>query len=898
MIEDDVQLIHRILSGDAEAFTTLVHKHQKSVHTLAWRKIGDFHYAEEVTQDVFLQVYKKLPTLKDPQQFSGWLYVITDRCCIRWFRKNKSAIQLLETIPMENTDRSSYSRYVSESQAAEAKEHRYEVVKKLLAKLPESECTVITLYYLGEMTTREISKFLGVSVNTITSRLQRARKRLQQEEASLIQEVLGGIQLPTNFAENIAARLGDIQPLSPPDGKPSVPWLAFGTAAVLVVLLLGTSNQYFVRFQKPYNFEATSEPTIEIIEVSTVLETNAKPGVRSQAGRADVRSESSGTGRQDAEGGSTADVLVYPETLEAWMPDPALRAVVKKALGIPEDRDLTQSNMKQLTELNAEQRQITSLIGLEHATNLTEVLLGHNPISDVSPLANLIQLRGLNMADCRISDLRPLVNLTRLESLRLHHNQIEDITPLANLTMLTDLWLVDNYITDVRPLENLTRLEELRIPNNAITDYSPLNALSLTTFHYDENYESSGLPMQERIQNRSFPSIFKAWHRILNRPALSYEARLAHHDLYWSPEFALRFQRTNQGFQIAGNLVEAREQRDILVEMNPNMIFILEIRMRDADPNSPFYRSTYNDNFPWIRDATGNMVSSSDEYAAFLIDFTHPDAQDIIVQQAIAVATCGLYDGIFLGGWNEDAPVLNGYRTFETEQQARTAILRRIRAEVGDDFLIIVNASGSQPMQAAPYVNGLFIVTGSDYTDGYRYEDLIHLENTLFWAEENLRSPQINCLESRGVGTQAPDSPTNRRWMRVFTAIGLTHSDGYVLHTTGIGRTRHAHDWAVLERSHKTEHDGGIAHDHAHDHYWYDFWEAELGEPIGEKAQCYQGREGLFIREFSNGWAVYNRSRQAQKIRLPEVATGVTSGVKARWHTVPDLDGEIFLKQR
>ena len=63
--EDDVQLIHRVLSGDDEAFDILIDKYQKSVHALAWRKIGDFHYAEEVTQDTFLQAYKK--TL-DPQK--------------------------------------------------------------------------------------------------------------------------------------------------------------------------------------------------------------------------------------------------------------------------------------------------------------------------------------------------------------------------------------------------------------------------------------------------------------------------------------------------------------------------------------------------------------------------------------------------------------------------------------------------------------------------------------------------------------------------------------------------------------------------------------------------------------------------------------------------------------
>ncbi|RKU36194.1 hypothetical protein C6496_14255 [Candidatus Poribacteria bacterium] len=56
--------------------------------------------------------------------------------------------------------------------------------------------------------------------------------------------------------------------------------------------------------------------------------------------------------------------------------------------------------------------------------------------------------------------------------------------------------------------------------------------------------------------------------------------------------------------------------------------------------------------------------------------------------------------------------------------------------------------------------------------------------------------------------------------------------------------------------------------------------------------------EGLFIREFTNGWAVYNRSGKERKIYLPEKVSGVASSVKNKhWHTIPDLDGEIFLKK-
>ena len=102
--KEDVQLIHDILSGNDDAFSTLVQKYERSVHALAWRKIRDFHYAEEITQDTFLQAYKKLPTLKNPHQFAGWLYVIANRLCLNWLQRNKSAMQSLEGTSVRKID--------------------------------------------------------------------------------------------------------------------------------------------------------------------------------------------------------------------------------------------------------------------------------------------------------------------------------------------------------------------------------------------------------------------------------------------------------------------------------------------------------------------------------------------------------------------------------------------------------------------------------------------------------------------------------------------------------------------------------------------------------------------------------------------------------------------------
>lgn len=301
MEKNDAQLIRSVLSGDESAFSILIQKYQKGIHALAWRKTDDFHYAEEITQDTFLRAYTKLSTLKNPNQFAGWLYVIANRLCLNWMRKQKPTMLSLENASEKEIDTLTYGRYISEYRESEATEHRYEIVQKLLAKLPESERTVMTLYYLGEVPAKEISKFLGVSVKTIHSRLHRARKRLQGEEELLIKEVLGNIQLPTHLIERIMQQVADLKPSPTPTGKPLLPWAAFGAATVLVLLLLGASNQYIARFQKPYSFETVSEPTVEIIDAFIVLDIDSKPAVRNQVGRANSATHSSGAGLSTTE---------------------------------------------------------------------------------------------------------------------------------------------------------------------------------------------------------------------------------------------------------------------------------------------------------------------------------------------------------------------------------------------------------------------------------------------------------------------------------------------------------------------------------------------------------------------------------------------------------------------
>ena len=191
MKNDDVQLIERTLAGDESAFSTLVRKYQKPVQAFVRRKIGDFHIAEEITQDIFLRVYEKLPTLKNLNTFAGWLYVIAARQCFAWFEKKRIPMESLDAMSPAELEELAYTRYCAEQQKEFVSERQREVVERLLQKLPEGERSVVTLHYLDSMTCEDVSKFLGVSPNTVKSRLHRARKRLKKEEPT-IREIWGG----------------------------------------------------------------------------------------------------------------------------------------------------------------------------------------------------------------------------------------------------------------------------------------------------------------------------------------------------------------------------------------------------------------------------------------------------------------------------------------------------------------------------------------------------------------------------------------------------------------------------------------------------------------------------------------------------------------------------------
>ena len=171
------------------------------------------------------------------------------------------------------------------------------------------------------------------------------------------------------------------------------------------------------------------------------------------------------------------DIEIIPPASKGVIPDAGLAAAVRKALDLAPNAPITKQAMQRLTTLDAADRQITNLTGLEHATQLEALILSGNQIRDIRPLAGLTALMVLGLQDNQIEDLDPLTKLTQLQVLSLNNNQIRYVGPLARLTRLKELRLAQNKIRDVSKFTGLVNLETLSLAENPITDMSPLASL-------------------------------------------------------------------------------------------------------------------------------------------------------------------------------------------------------------------------------------------------------------------------------------------------------------------------------------------------------------------------------------------------------------------------------------
>ena len=288
------------------------------------------------------------------------------------------------------------------------------------------------------------------------------------------------------------------------------------------------------------------------------------------------------------------------------------------------------------------------------------------------------------------------------------------------------------------------------------------------------------------------------WDAVLGVDHLTENQRITLHDLTTSFNYRIGWDQTptapaeGLGTSLAGNVEWGRETYKKQLHLNPNIIVLFTVDYRSyftdevLPPGSEF----------WLRNSNGEIVRSP--AGSPQLNFLKPEVQDLIVKRistVVAVERCGLYDGIMLDQFANHG-VFGWHLDLASEEEIIQAILnifRAVRSQVREDFLILINAGRETITRYTEYVNGSFMEIGSDnqylsgMPGGYTHDGLKGIESTLLWLEQNLRSPQINCLEGWGIPAEPPDSPENQRWMRVITTLSLTHSDGYVMYNTGWG---------------------------------------------------------------------------------------------------------------
>jgi hypothetical protein len=359
-----------------------------------------------------------------------------------------------------------------------------------------------------------------------------------------------------------------------------------------------------------------------------------------------------------------------------------------------------------------------------------------------------------------------------------------------------------------------------------------------------------GGDLARRIATREFPSVFQAWNPADNLPGADALAALARHDLVWhAPSFfGLIWDRQPEGLAerfTPESVANARARRKLLLRRNSNMVLLAEIRYRDA------HRSFLPEGHAWwLRDGSGRIVPGWEEGGYLRLDVGSPAFRRHVAAQCRAAVASGVVDGVLLDWWEDD--------------DDRLALVREVRTAIGPSALIVANANDRQTPRTAPYLNGYFMECYRTRTA----EEWRRIEETLAWAEQNLRPPRVNCVEF-----WYHRSRDDLHLMRAVTTLVLTRSDGYCLFSD-------PNDLPTPD----------------HHHNWYPFWEKRLGRP---RAPGRKRPDGAWMRPFTRGVALYNPlGNPAVTVAFTAPHTSLARGERSWRHRLDAADGDLYLADR
>lgn len=171
MLEEDIKLVAEVLKGNIDSFNILVNKYEFSVLKFTYNMIRDKEAAEDITQEVFIIVYKKIYTYNREYKFSSWLFQIARNKCIDFMRKYKRVYEA----NIEN-EKDNCSKEYSPEGMVELRETKKEI-QEFINTLEELDREILVLRYSAEITFTEMAVILNINIATIKRRYYKTRER-------------------------------------------------------------------------------------------------------------------------------------------------------------------------------------------------------------------------------------------------------------------------------------------------------------------------------------------------------------------------------------------------------------------------------------------------------------------------------------------------------------------------------------------------------------------------------------------------------------------------------------------------------------------------------------------------------------------------------------------------
>jgi len=175
-------LIDQLKNGDVKAMEPLMQLHQDYVYTLAVQMVKSSAVAEELTQDVFIKVFRKIDSYQEKSKFSTWLYTITYRTCLNYLEKKKIIFNMSEISSKENDD--DYSDFILKEEFVNTisqfeENEKQQIIWTAIDTIPQPQGVVIALHYLQQFSVKEIADMMNVPQNTVKTHLFRGRNSIK-----------------------------------------------------------------------------------------------------------------------------------------------------------------------------------------------------------------------------------------------------------------------------------------------------------------------------------------------------------------------------------------------------------------------------------------------------------------------------------------------------------------------------------------------------------------------------------------------------------------------------------------------------------------------------------------------------------------------------------------------